>query len=60
MKERVYMLVTQDKYELPMDFSTSIGELAEKYNTTKSYIYNCTSKKRSGKKNGLRFVKVTI
>lgn len=60
MKEKLYMVVTSDKYELPIDFSTSVGELAKKYNVTCNSIYSCVSKKRNGKNNGFKFIKVYI
>lgn len=56
----IYMAVTPDKYELPIDFAESAGELAEKIGTTKNNIQSSISKNLPGSFTGYRFVRVNI
>ena len=41
-----YMLITKDKYELPLVVADSAEELAAAIGVTKDYIYCATSKVR--------------
>lgn len=55
----LWMLVSKDKYELPLMVCDSVAELARRTGSTQNNIYSAISK---GKKRGNRcqYVKVTI
>lgn len=54
----MYMAVTADKYELPIDFAHTAEELAERFGIKKNSLLSDVAKKRSGKKRGYKFIKV--
>ena len=56
----LYMAVTPDKYELPLAVKTNAKDIAELFGTTEKTVYSSISKNRSGKRNGVKFVKVTV
>lgn len=51
-KEKVYMKVTRDKFELPICVATSVEELSRKTNDSRTKIRNTikNSKRRGAKK----------
>ena len=55
---KLYLLVTQDKLELPLIVADSLDELAEKCHCTKNAITTGISYKKNGGKS--RFVKVVV
>lgn len=56
----IYMAVTADEYELPIDFSSNLKKLAERTGVSASSISSCIYKNRSGKNRGFKFVKVEV
>lgn len=56
----LYMAVTTDKYELPLAVEPYADDLAELFGFTKKSVYEAISKGRSGKKKGVKFVKVQL
>lgn len=56
----LYMAVTPDKYELPLAVEAYAEDIAELFGTTKSAVYSSVSVDRSGKRKGIKFVKVKI
>lgn len=53
----IYMLVTKDKYELPLVVADSVAELAKKLSVSPNVIYSIMSHaKKKGRK--CRYVKV--
>lgn len=57
---RVYMMVTQDEYELPLAIADSPTELAAITNTARGNIISSASKHRKGIRKRTRFVSVDI
>lgn len=59
MRDAVYMLVSNDKYELPLMVADSVTELAELVGVKRSYISSAMSHaKKKGFKS--RYVKVDL
>lgn len=56
----IYMAVTADEYELPIDFSSNLKKLAERTGVSASNISCCISRKCNGKVRGFKFVKVEV
>lgn len=56
----LYMAVTPDKYELPLAVEAHAEDIAEIFGTTAKTVYSSISKGRSGKRNGVKFVKVKV
>lgn len=58
-KERLYMVVTADKLELPLFVSDDIQEVAEKFGitaaTARSY---CSPNRHDGSRSGVRYIRV--
>lgn len=48
MKIKLYMVVTKDKYELPLGVYDSLDELAEKQGVKKNYIKKSISQYEHG------------
>ena len=65
-KITIYMKVTADEYELPLDFSESYQELAKRNNMKPLNLLSQISKankglvKHPGKNNGFKFIKLVI
>lgn len=57
---RLYMIVTADRYELPMLVADSLDELSEFSGKTKTNISSCISKKKNGKNNGYKFIRIEV
>lgn len=53
----IYMIVTNDKYELPL-FVGSIYEVAEKAGTTANAVYSCISHYERGRLKSCKYRKV--
>jgi len=58
-EKKIYMMVTQDKYELPMAIADTPAELAEIVGTTRNAISSAISKARAHGYHS-RYVKVTV
>ena len=56
----LYMAVTPDKYELPLAVEAYAEDIAEIFETTKKAVWSSVSSGRSGKKKGVKFVKVEV
>lgn len=56
---KLYMAVTADKYELPIDFGTS-KELGKKFGVSEITVRTSAKQKRSGKEQGYKFILVEI
>ena len=57
---KLYMAVTADKYELPLVISRRIQDVAEYANAPLSSVFSGITKNVSGKRRGIKFVKVEI
>lgn len=57
--ECIYLIVTQDKYELPL-FVGSADEVAEKAGVTRNAIYSSISHFEHGRRKHCRFRKVWV
>ena len=51
MKIKLYMVVTKDKYELPLGVYDSLDELAEKQTVNKNYVKQSISRYEHGTNN---------
>lgn len=51
MKIKLYMVVTKDKYELPLGVYDSLDELAEKQGVDKNYVKQSISRYEHGTNN---------
>ncbi|MET3616745.1 hypothetical protein ABID14_000365 [Peptoniphilus olsenii] len=60
MKKTVYLAVTPDKYQLPLYVADSVGEMAERFNTTVSSVSTSISKNKSGNRKGVKFIRIEI
>lgn len=56
----LYMAVTPDKYELPLAVEPYAEDIAAKFETTVKAVWSSVSSGKSGKKKGVKFVKVKI
>lgn len=56
----VYMVVSEDKYELPLALADTVDELAEIINVNSNSIFSALSKFKHGKIKFSRYVKVEI
>lgn len=56
----LYMAVTPDKYELPIMVEDSLDGLARKTGMKKSNIKSNIAHGYSGKKNGMKLVRVNV
>lgn len=54
---KVYMKITNDKYELPIAIADTVGELAKMCGVTTNNIYSAISHRKSGERN-TSFVRV--
>ena len=54
----LYMAVTADEYELPIDFAYTAEELAERFGIKKTTILSELSRRSSGRNRGYKFIKV--
>ena len=55
----MYLMVTRDKYELPLGVYDSLDELAERQGVRKEYVKQCISRYEHGTLKG-QFRKVVI
>lgn len=55
----LYMVVTADKYELPLAVGTS-EDIARFAGIKRMAVYNYIARKMSGKKNGYKLVRVEV
>lgn len=60
MKRRLYLYVTDDKYELPLVVADSVAELARKVGRNESSISSMISKRARGIWPNSRFVRVDL
>jgi predicted PP-loop superfamily ATPase len=63
MKKKLYLMVTTDKYELPLGVYDSLDELAEKQGVNKDYVKKSISQYEHGTinwKTPFRRVKVNV
>lgn len=58
--KKLYMVVTLDKYELPLYVADSVAELSEWSGNTIGAIYSLMSKAKNGKIKRSRFISVDI
>ena len=56
----IYMAVTPDELEIPLDFAETTKELASRWNITNSSLKASISKGQSGEQRGVKFVRVAI
>lgn len=57
---KIYMAVTNDKYEFPVYVTENSGELERKYNMPKNTIGAYIKRGTARKKDGVKFVKVIV
>lgn len=57
---KLYMAVTADKFELPLAVEVSTTQLSKKTGISKESISFSICKKRSGKNNGIKFIKIEV
>lgn len=55
-EKKIYMLVTADKYELPLAVGTTIGELSKYDGTTANTLCSRMHRKQNGVQKGYRVV----
>lgn len=60
MKNKLYMAVTPDKYELPLHVSDTVLSMSQWSGISQGNILSAISRKRSGKRIGMKFVSVEI
>ncbi|MBQ1570286.1 MAG: hypothetical protein IIZ78_04095 [Clostridiales bacterium] len=60
MKQMIWMMVTTDKYELPMAVADSAGELARKCGCTENNIYSTVCHYEHGKLKTAKFRRVEV
>ena len=58
--KNLYMIVTADKYELPLFVSDSCVELSKITGKGINNIYSSISKDKPGTRNGYKFVRVPL
>lgn len=56
----LYMAVTPDKYELPIAIESTLEDIAEVFNINVHTVACAISRNRSGKRNGVKFLKVEV
>lgn len=56
----IWMMVTLDKYELPLIVADSASELAKKVGVDKNTVMAAVSHVKNGRKNRSRYVKVEV
>lgn len=56
----LYMAVTPDKYELPIEVEATLEDIAELFEMNVHAVACSISRNRSGKRNGVKFLKVEI
>jgi len=56
----IYMAIMPDKLELPLAFGDTAAALAKILKVNEDTIYTGISRNRSGKKTGMKFIKVNI
>ena len=59
-KNKLYMKVTNDKYELPLAVAESRSELAKMTGVTKASLFSIFSRQRTGKKYSYSYREVDI
>lgn len=59
-KNKLYMKVTNDEYELPLAVAESISELAKMTGATKASLFSIFSRQRRGKKYSYSYREVDI
>lgn len=59
-KKKLYMMVTQDKYELPVFVTDSVKELAKFSGFKEGSIYTITSQYRRGQRKKSQFICVEV
>ena len=57
---KVWMKVTNDKYELPVAVASSVAELARMTGATKESLYSIFSRDRKGVRHSLTYREVEI
>ena len=57
---KLYMAVTPDKYELPLAVRDSPKDLAEAVGIASQVILNCISHNQSGKRTGMKFIRIEL
>lgn len=61
IKNRLYMAVTPDKYELPLFVTPYLDEIADKFGKSKVVVASSICHNRQGsKKGGVKFVAVEV
>lgn len=60
MIKKIYMAVTSDKYELPVDVADTAQELADMRGLTRGSLMTYISKAQSGVKRGEKYIRVEI
>ena len=59
-KIKLYMAVSTDEFELPLFISEDIKEVATRYGITYNDILSRISNGRSGKTNGVKFIRIDV
>ncbi len=57
---RLYMAVTNDKYELPCAITDTVAKMAATYGIYESQIYRMLRDNKPYRKKGVRFVRVEV
>lgn len=60
MSNKLYLAVTPDEYELPLFVADSAVELAKMFSTTANVVSSCISHNSSGKKAGVKFIRIVV
>lgn len=56
----IYLAVTPDIYELPIDFADTVAELGKRIGKSRVLISSSMCHKRDGSLSGMKFVKVAL
>lgn len=56
----IWLAVETDEYELPIAVADTAKELGDIFGIKKHTVINCVSRKRSGREQGYRYIKVSI
>lgn len=58
MDKYLWMVVDADEYELPIFVADTAREVGEKFGIKTNSVIDAVSKKRNGRENGFKFLKV--
>ena len=58
MNKYYWLCVEADEYELPLAVADTAKELADRLGITETTVYNCVMRRRGGRENGYKYMKV--